>query len=993
MIGAVGLLLAMLGGGAYLAHSHPPGTPGPRWLEPERWLGVLGLSPDLPSDFAIHRDDVPAKAGVPQIPGIDLSAPLGQLSCPFKQEQAAQAWQLQRDGRTLEAAERAEVAWKLYDAPQPSARGEGQQGGAVQAADSTATDNHSPTDRALAGSAMANERVLFSIMLAQLRMAAGDRSGALAAARLAVRDPALGPAALNFLVDKADDQGLYPVVIALTKDRQEPALRVLRIRALRRTGQADTALTEAESLQVPKGTRLWRQATLERLRALAAKGRQDDATALARQLIGGGKTSEAEEAVDFLIGSSDASWQARIGKGKEEGAAALEALIFTAQRRRYPRAIAGLMTLAEDKNASLAVRCHARSWAAKAHDRKAEFDKANAIYAAWPATCDNAAVRALEVDEDPLTPAIIAMRHGRDVLLQGRLEGSKYLEQAVELGIDGVEGDDARLLLSLVKMNNAADLLKQHGIVAAQDYAERDIVDVVGWRFAMESMVAGKWKEALPILDRLVQARDADPTPTAASKGRVRYDDRDWARGRADYFAGRALQALGQSQAAAQRWQRVVARHPLSYYAALSHAQLQAAGISESLTQGEETMGPQTDSATLSKPGVQRARLLGLLGLHQQASDELDAQGLGRDTSAEQKWATGDPGGTWTRAALDDEAGRWVASHAIGRDSLRRFATVYPSEANHLAWEIAYPRAYRSLFEAAAKEFKLHPSVVWAIGRSESGFNPKVESHAAAIGLLQLILPTAQAMAKPLGLTADAQTLRQPAVNVRLGARYLKLLMDRFDREPQMAAGYNAGGGAVGRWRKQRGDWPMDLFVEAIPFRETRDYAKRVTSAIAIYRNLYDHEQFHTFALNQRPIPVQDEAPTEPSSTASGTHRDAGTEAAQKLAAPTLTSTIRVGEVAVPGAKKHGQPRAAKAAQENVIHGHVQGHAVATAHRVPAARRSRHAPSADNHGAKPSEPAPAKAPHGKPANKKTHSAKQASGGHARAPTPSRRSHG
>jgi hypothetical protein len=218
----------------------------------------------------------------------------------------------------------------------------------------------------------------------------------------------------------------------------------------------------------------------------------------------------------------------------------------------------------------------------------------------------------------------------------------------------------------------------------------------------------------------------------------------------------------------------------------------------------------------------------------------------------------------WTRAALDDEAGRWTAAHALGRDQLRRFAATYPSDATRLAWQLAYPRAFASLMDAAAQEFGLHRSVVYAIGRSESGFNPRVESHANAIGLLQLIVPTAQEMAKPLGLQGDAQSLRQPAVNVRLGARYLRKLLDRFEREAQMAAGYNAGGGAVGRWRKVRGDWPLDLFVEAVPFRETRDYAKRVLSAIAVYRNLYDGEPLHAFGLVQKPVPVADEAPTEP---------------------------------------------------------------------------------------------------------------------------------
>jgi soluble lytic murein transglycosylase len=119
-------------------------------------------------------------------------------------------------------------------------------------------------------------------------------------------------------------------------------------------------------------------------------------------------------------------------------------------------------------------------------------------------------------------------------------------------------------------------------------------------------------------------------------------------------------------------------------------------------------------------------------------------------------------------------------------------------------------------------------------------------------------------MAKPLGLTATPQTLREPAVNTRLGARYLGKLFERFEREAQMAAGYNAGGGAVGRWRKQRGTWPLDLFVETIPFRETRDYAKRVQSAIAVYQHLYAGKAMPLFALDQKALPAAEEPATEP---------------------------------------------------------------------------------------------------------------------------------
>ncbi len=769
-----------------------------------------------------------------------VTAPLGEIANPFHDADARKAWTAWHEGRFQDALAPASKAWNALAQADPQ-----------------------------------QERPLLAFLYAQTRLYAKDAAGALAAARIATQQPLLGADALTFLAARADEQGLSMVVLALLKGRSEPQQQLLVAKALRRNGQMTAAAQALAQVHAATGTGLWRKQQLEAMRLAGARGQMDDAVQLARQLIDqAGKSTQTEEAVDALIGGSDAVWQARLKKRPQDAPAVLDALVWTAQRRRYARATPALEAMGKDMSLPLPIRCHARSWAAHTHDRKGELDASIALLEGVAADCATPEVRQLAVDEDTLAPGDPEWRIGRARLLQGKLEGAADLKKALELGLGGLDGEDARTLLHLTTLPDAAQKLKTHGATSANDYAERDIVDVMAWRFAMDAMVAGKWPDALKILDRLVEVRDAEPTatafaPRAADAPPPRYDDRDWARGRGDYFAGRALQALGKDDAAIARWQRVVLRHPLSYYATMALAQLQASGARmPELPQDELVAGPVLTAKLLADANVQRARLLGQLGWHDEAGDLLDAVGLGRDVAAADKWAAGDPSGAWARAALDDEAGRWTASHAMGRDALRRFATRYPGESNKLAWQIAYPRAFRTLIEDAAQEFGLHPSVVWAIGRSESGFNPRVESHAAAIGLLQLILPTAQAMAKPLGLTADAGTLRQPAVNVRLGARYLKTLLGRFDREAQMAAGYNAGGGAVGRWRKTRGDWPMDLFVESIPFRETRDYAKRVCASIAVYRNLYDGETLHAFGLTQKAVPTQDEPPTEPSSTA-----------------------------------------------------------------------------------------------------------------------------
>lgn len=904
------LLATALCMGGVACDSPPTGPSGdlPPWLRPVAQSLGLTSAPAVAGEWAIDSERVPETPGDPK-----LTAPLGQIPNPFTQTDAHKAFELYRDARLPEARVAAERAWQ------------------------------SPT------LSDGGERELFAFLLVQLRSSADDKAGALLAARTAATHPVLGPYALRYVASRADDQGLSNVVTTLAQGRIDPALRLLKARALRRSAKVPEAATELSALSPEKGSALWRRVQAERMRTAHARGQEAEAMTLARELMAS-KSNQAEEVVDLLLGTSDETWLERLKKRPEDAPAVLDALVYAAQRRRYARAIPGLEALANQEGVAIAVRCHARSWAAKALDRKGAFDKSLALYAILEKGCTDPTVHTLVVDEPALGPGDVAFRMGRAQLLLGNGSGAVLLKKALAQGLSRRDSEDARTLLqSLDKVPETLAVLKQRGVTVAQDYAERDLIDVAVWYVAMDRMIAGKWREALPLLDRLAEVRDSDLVAQAQStltsgvdRDVARYDDRDWARGRADYFAGRALDAMGKHGDAVARWQRVVRRHPLSYFATLALAQLKdgsddrdvAAVEPELQPQTGEAAGPRVTADVLADPRVQRARLLGALGWAEDAGDELDAAGLGRDVAAEQRWAAGDPSGAWTRAALDAEAGRYIASHAVGRDLLRRFAMAYPNDANRDAWQLAYPRAFQSLIDAAAKEFGLHPSIVYAICRSESGFNPRVESHAAAIGLLQLILPTAQAMAKPLGLTADAQTLRQPAVNVRLGARYLKLLLDRFDREAQMAAGYNAGGGAVGRWRKQRGDWPLDLFVETIPFRETRDYAKRVLSAIAVYRNLYDGEPLHAFALAQKPMPVAEDAPTEPSS---GTQNVAVVQKEKFVPAPQ--------HHAVKEAKHHEKPEPVVVAKlDKPRHGHpAAAHAAKpAAEHKPARKHKKH---------------------------------------------------
>ena len=104
---------------------------------------------------------------------------------------------------------------------------------------------------------------------------------------------------------------------------------------------------------------------------------------------------------------------------------------------------------------------------------------------------------------------------------------------------------------------------------------------------------------------------------------------------------------------------------------------------------------------------------------------------------------------------------------------------------------------------------------------------------------MQMMPATARQTAREKG-TFDPQRLTSPELNIRLGTRHLHDLMKGYDGDViYVAAAYNAGGGALERWRKNLKGLKKDEFIESIPYQETRDYVKKVYASAATYRQLY----------------------------------------------------------------------------------------------------------------------------------------------------------
>ncbi|MDX1562523.1 MAG: lytic transglycosylase domain-containing protein, partial [Gammaproteobacteria bacterium] len=151
-------------------------------------------------------------------------------------------------------------------------------------------------------------------------------------------------------------------------------------------------------------------------------------------------------------------------------------------------------------------------------------------------------------------------------------------------------------------------------------------------------------------------------------------------------------------------------------------------------------------------------------------------------------------------------------------------------------YALLYPTPYAELVEAAAREFDLEPAMLYAIMRQESLFRTDVQSSAGARGLMQLQPGTAEAVLRRLGEPVPRTLdLLDPATNIRLGAAEFARLLERYDDHavPALAA-YNAGPTPVDRWLP---DQPVegDIWLENVPYNETRDYVRRVLWHSVVY--------------------------------------------------------------------------------------------------------------------------------------------------------------
>ncbi|MGQ0571985.1 MAG: transglycosylase SLT domain-containing protein [Armatimonadota bacterium] len=627
----------------------------------------------------------------------------------------------------------------------------------------------------------------------------GRASDAAAAFRAAASHPTL---AAHARVEEAVarlNSGDAEVAVAALREIPPGAPRALRRRALGAVGEAELVLGRADrallALTAAAEARPDDPSAWLRLGAAAVDAGQ---RVLARQALARagwafpGETAEGVARAAFArafgrpMAPADAPPEARLERGRrlqrdgETAPAEIEFRSVVAARASGPTAAEAWYRLGE-----LRLRSNARA-AFEAFRRAAVlgWDLPRTYY--WTAVAARRAGRGADA-----AAAVTALTR---VAPSGPWLAQTWLARGLRAEDDGRRADAAvfyrRAVTSGPRSHEAAE---------------------ARWRLGWIALRGGRLADAEV---RFREAGDAAPSRGEAARG--------W------YWAAKVMEARRADPTPLLRL--VVDRFPLTYYGQRASARL-------------NVPAPQL------LPTLRRHAPPGAPG---PAFEELARLGLDADAvaSAEDALAPDDP-----RAGLaafdpagraprprDFRAVRFLAD-VYGKRSAVRESVALADDAlangvrDEAMWRLAYPRAFWSEVTAAANAAGIDPLLLLALVREESRYDPSVISPARAVGLAQLLPSTAQELARDASITV--QSLKDPGTNLRLGARYLRLQLDRFDGDVRLAlAAYNAGPGAARRWVGLDPD--PDYFVERVGYTETRAYIRRVLGSYGIYRLLWE---------------------------------------------------------------------------------------------------------------------------------------------------------
>ena len=238
---------------------------------------------------------------------------------------------------------------------------------------------------------------------------------------------------------------------------------------------------------------------------------------------------------------------------------------------------------------------------------------------------------------------------------------------------------------------------------------------------------------------------------------------------------------------------------------------------------------PLTGELPENEPHLIKARLLANASLNEYIGPEIQAS----PTSAQ--W------GSLAQAEIYTSYGETTRALQAMKHSGISFFALPLDQVPTVYWKVLFPQPYWNDLVADSQKNGLDPYLVASLIRQESEFNAGVVSHANAWGLMQLLPSVGKSMAKKEGVKGyTTNSLLNPEVNLQLGTKNLRLVLDRFGGQAEYAlAAYNAGDVPVRQWMAAGTYQDIAEFVESIPYTETREYVQAILRNREIYRALY----------------------------------------------------------------------------------------------------------------------------------------------------------
>jgi soluble lytic murein transglycosylase len=425
-------------------------------------------------------------------------------------------------------------------------------------------------------------------------------------------------------------------------------------------------------------------------------------------------------------------------------------------------------------------------------------------------------------------------------------KGIKTFQKILDSYPESEWADDALFLTGNI-YREAGDLdeaLTYYGRLAAE-YPDSKFADSAIWWRAWTQYTAADYKKSEQTLQTLV----------------TRYP-RSFLANQARYWQGRAAEKQGDVSRAIAYYQRAVKKSPYTYYGYRAAERLASLDLSDTVVKAplpaEDIVlcdgsncpdDPLHLFDTDEGPPVWTAETKKLLAAEPAFKKTLELMHVDmKKEAAGELWSLQDKTprrGRGTLIGLSKaffELGDYYRSYMLVVRKYDRYLESPKDTTPEDVWRLVYPQAYWENIVAYAQKYRQDPYFIAAIIREESQFNAQALSPAGARGVMQVMPATGASVAKQIKLRGfDAQKLFDADTVINIGTFYISYLMKRFKGDPlYVAAAYNAGPEAVTSWIKRNGNAKdRDVFVESIPYSETRGYVKKVLRNYAEYKRIY----------------------------------------------------------------------------------------------------------------------------------------------------------